>query len=45
MTNLPAGPAVLWQRRPGGMRASDSDRERVAEVLREAAAEGRLSPG
>jgi hypothetical protein len=26
-----------------GMRASDSDRDRVAEVLREAAAEGRLS--
>ena len=27
----------------GGMRASDRDRDRVAEVLREAAAEGRLS--
>jgi hypothetical protein len=41
MTNLPAEPD-----RPdgaAGMRASDSDRDRVAEVLREAAAEGRLS--
>jgi Domain of unknown function (DUF1707)/Cell wall-active antibiotics response 4TMS YvqF len=37
MTNVPSeSPA------PGGMRASDADRERVAEALREAAAEGRL---
>jgi len=48
MTNLPAespgsgnaGPSD--KSGPGGMRASDSDRERVAEALREAAAEGRL---
>jgi hypothetical protein len=38
MTNLPAESPS-----PGDMRASDSDRERVAEALREAAAEGRLS--
>jgi hypothetical protein len=37
MTNVPSeSPA------PEGMRASDADRERVAEALREAAAEGRL---
>ena len=28
---------------PRGMRASDADRDRAAELLREAAAEGRLS--
>jgi hypothetical protein len=48
MTNLPAdpsGPDVpgSGSAGPTGMRASDSDRDRVAEVLREAAAEGRLS--
>jgi Domain of unknown function (DUF1707) len=29
---------------PSGMRASDADRDRVLDVLREAAAEGRLTP-
>ncbi len=29
--------------KPAGLRASDADRERVAEVLRKAAAEGRLA--
>ncbi len=49
MTNLPeespgSGNIVPAENAgPGGMRASDSDRERVAEALREAAAEGRLS--
>lgn len=38
MTNLPSEYPG-----PGSMRASDSDRDRVAEALREAAAEGRLS--
>ena len=47
MTNLPAEPAGpdgpdSGSTGPQGMRASDSDRDRVAEVLREAAAEGRL---
>jgi hypothetical protein len=48
MTNLPAEspgsgkPASSGNIGPGGMRASDSDRERAAEALREAAAEGRL---
>ncbi|HUN35982.1 MAG TPA: DUF1707 domain-containing protein [Trebonia sp.] len=48
MTNLPAespgsdNPVPSDKAGPGGMRASDSDRERVAEALREAAAEGRL---
>ena len=41
MTNLPAESSSPDG--PKGMRASDSDRDRVAEVLREAAAEGRLS--
>jgi hypothetical protein len=43
MTNLPAEPSGSGGGPQGGMRASDSDRERVAESLREAAAEGRLS--
>ncbi|HTU72224.1 MAG TPA: DUF1707 domain-containing protein [Trebonia sp.] len=49
MTNLPAespesGSTVPSDNTaPGGMRASDSDREHVAEALREAAAEGRLN--
>lgn len=48
MTNLPADPSGpdlpgSGSAGPTGMRASDSDRDRVAEVLREAAAEGRLS--
>jgi Domain of unknown function (DUF1707)/Cell wall-active antibiotics response 4TMS YvqF len=34
----------LWAYRFAAMRASDADRERVAEVLREAYVEGRLSP-
>jgi len=48
MTNLPAespgsgNPVPPDTSGPRGMRASDSDRERVAEALREAAAEGRL---
>jgi hypothetical protein len=37
MTNVPSESPS-----PEGMRASDADRERVAEALREAAAEGRL---
>jgi hypothetical protein len=36
MTNLPASPD------PKGLRASDRDRERAAEIIREAAGEGRL---
>jgi DUF1707 SHOCT-like domain/Cell wall-active antibiotics response LiaF, C-terminal len=49
MTNLPAespesGNTVPSDNTgPGSMRASDSDREHVAEALREAAAEGRLN--
>jgi hypothetical protein len=49
MTNLPAESPGSGNTAPsdntgsGGMRASDSDRERVAEALREAAAEGRLN--
>lgn len=44
MTNPPGGPGNPEQPpSPGGMRASDRDRDQVAEVLREAAAEGRLS--
>lgn len=39
MNSPPAGPDH------GDLRASDSDRERVAEILREAAGEGRLSLG
>jgi hypothetical protein len=48
MTNLPAespgsgSPVPSDSAGPGSMRASDSDREHVAEALREAAAEGRL---
>lgn len=38
MTDLPAQSPT-----PGGMRASDQDRDKVAEALREAAAEGRLT--
>lgn len=36
MTDLPAGTD------PKGLRASDSDRDRIAEILRDAAGEGRL---
>lgn len=44
MTNPPGRPGYPEQpQSPGGMRASDRDRDQVAEVLREAAAEGRLS--
>ena len=44
MTNPPGRPGLPEQpQSPSGMRASDRDRDQVAEVLREAAAEGRLS--
>ncbi|WP_309051801.1 DUF1707 domain-containing protein [Streptomyces sp.] len=38
----PAEPAVADPR--GAMRASDADRDRIADILREALAEGRLDP-
>ncbi|MEV5576153.1 DUF1707 domain-containing protein [Spirillospora sp. NPDC052269] len=40
MTNLPEKPDPA---RPPEMRASDADRDRVAQILREAAGEGRLT--
>jgi class 3 adenylate cyclase len=45
---LAARPAVLTARQPepgAVLRASDADRERVVDVLRIAAADGRLTPG
>jgi hypothetical protein len=42
MTSLPEGPDRPGDPDPKGLRASDRDRDRTAEILREAAGEGRL---
>jgi class 3 adenylate cyclase len=43
LAELPAVPAVTEPAPPGGPRASHADRDQVAEVLRAAAADGRLT--
>ncbi|MGP0026089.1 MAG: DUF1707 domain-containing protein, partial [Streptosporangiaceae bacterium] len=42
MTSLPGDPDRPGDPDPKGLRASDRDRDRTAEILREAAGEGRL---
>ncbi|MGW2491760.1 DUF1707 SHOCT-like domain-containing protein [Streptomyces sp. NPDC001606] len=42
-TDATAAPSALGVPGPGGLRASDADRDRVADILREALAEGRLT--